>query len=168
MVKYFYWFLGALVLFLLTSLLPSAPHKILMVTSGSMAPAIRQGSIVVILRMAEYEINDIVTFFEKENRQRKITHRISGKVGNLYTTKGDANPSPDLKKISQDQVLGKVILAIPYFGYFFSLARTPIGIIILLSIPCLVAIISEIRKHFCHSDPVPYGAGEESRVCLSF
>jgi signal peptidase len=150
--KYFYWFLGALVLFLLTSLLPSAPHKILMVTSGSMAPAIRQGSVVVILRMAEYRINDVITFFEEENLQRKITHRISGKVGNLYTTRGDANPSSDLKKISQDQILGKVVLAVPYLGYFFNLARTPIGIIILLSIPFLVVIFSEVRKIKCHSE----------------
>jgi signal peptidase len=149
--KFLYWFLGALVLFLLTSLLPSAPHKILMVTSGSMAPAIKQGSVVVISRMAEYKINDVVTFFEKENRQRKITHRIYSKAGNLYTTRGDANPSSDLKKISQDQILGKVVLAIPYLGYFFNLARTPTGIIIILSIPCLVAIISEIKKYVCHS-----------------
>lgn len=123
-----------------------------MVTSGSMAPAIRQGSVVVILRMAEYRINDVITFFEEENLQRKITHRISGKVGNLYTTRGDANPSSDLKKISQDQILGKVVLAVPYLGYFFNLARTPIGIIILLSIPFLVVIFSEVRKIKCHSE----------------
>jgi len=123
-----------------------------MVTSGSMAPAIRQGSVVVILRIAEYRINDVITFFEEENLQRKITHRISGKVGNLYTTRGDANPSSDLKKISQNQVLGKVVLAVPYLGYFFNLARSPIGIIILLSIPFLVVIFSEVRKIKCHSE----------------
>jgi len=144
--------LGALVLFLLTSLLPSAPHKILMVTSGSMAPAIRQGGIIVILRMAEYKIGDVITFFEKENHQRKITHRIFNKDENLYTTRGDANPSSDLKKIRQDQILGKVVLAVPYLGYIFNLTRTPIGIIILLSIPCLVVIFSEVRKIKCHSE----------------
>ena len=151
MIKYFYWFLGALVLFLLTSLLSGAPHKILMVTSGSMAPAIRQGSIIVIFRMKDYRINDAITFFEKENRQRKITHRISDKDGNLYTTRGDANPSSDLKKISQDQILGKVVLAVPYLGYFLNLARSPMGIIILLSIPFLVMVFGEVRKYICHS-----------------
>ena len=54
-----------------------------------------------------------------------VTHRIIGinEKNNTLITKGDNNVYADSGEIIESQVLGKVILNIPFIGYIYSFIR---------------------------------------------
>ncbi|MHA1331703.1 MAG: signal peptidase I, partial [Candidatus Hodarchaeales archaeon] len=98
----------------------------------------------------KYQKGDIITVAEPANPKVTLTHRIVDieKRGDkiFYTTKGDANEEADTEKRPKENVLGKVILTIPYLGYPISFAKTTKGLIILIIIPAVIIIYDELRK----------------------
>lgn len=48
--------------------------------------------------------------------------------------------------MKKENVIGKLILTIPYIGYIGYFVRTPIGFILLIIIPASLIIIMEIRN----------------------
>lgn len=48
--------------------------------------------------------------------------------------------------MKKENVIGKLILTIPYIGYIGNFVRTPIGFILLIVIPATLLIIIEIRN----------------------
>ena len=150
----YYIFIGFIILIaglLIISILPiTGDIKFLVVQSGSMEPAIRLGSIVMIKPESEYKIGDVITFGRATRLKAPITHRIydvkmvEGKV--FYITKGDANNAPDQKEISKKEVLGKVLLDVPYVGYAVDFAKKPLGFILIIIVPALLIIYDEARK----------------------
>ena len=153
--KIFYYFFITAVLvigaFLLTTLFKTpGNYQVKIVKSGSMEPAIKTGSVIVIKPGAEYKVGEIITFGKDDKRNIPTSHRINatrmdqGKM--LYTTKGDANNSSDMKEISQNEIIGRVIFKLPYLGYILDMARRPIGFILLVAIPALAIIYDEIVK----------------------
>lgn len=127
--------------------------RFLSVMSGSMEPAIKMGSVVVVQPKQDYQPKEVITFKEESERsvsnpKRTKTHRIveakneNDKV--FYTTKGDANDTPDGESVDKDLVLGKVIFSIPYLGYLVSFAKTQTGLIALIIIPGTIIIYSEL------------------------
>ncbi len=136
---------------LILSLLPIKDNiKILAVLSGSMEPKIKTGSVIIIKPMSDYKIGDIVTFGEISKISIPKTHRITRTyVQNdiqLYVTKGDANNNEDGKPIRKEDIKGKVMLSVPYLGYAVSFAQTKNGFFLLIIIPCILIIFSEISK----------------------
>ncbi len=125
-------------------------HKLYVVQSGSMEPAIKRMGIVVIKSKTKYQKNDIITVIEPANPKVSLTHRIvevEEKDGQIfYTTKGDANEDIDTEKRLPKNVLGKVVLSVPYLGYPVSFAKTPIGLIVMIIIPAIIIIYSELQK----------------------
>lgn len=106
------------------------------------------GSIVVIEPAQDYQKGEIITFADLDNPKNSITHRIE-KVkkddGRLsFVTKGDANDALDSKEVVPGQVLGKMIFSIPFLGYPVSFAKTKEGLIILVIIPAIIIVYSEI------------------------
>lgn len=147
----FLGFIGLIALFLIFSAFPIPGNfKIMTVLSGSMEPTIKTGSIVVIKPAKEYKIGDIITFGPYSKKKPPITHRIydievvEGKV--FYITKGDANNAPDSRKVPKDEVLGKVLLDVPYLGYAVEAAKKPWGFMTIIIVPAVVIIYEEIRK----------------------
>lgn len=139
------------VLLLIVSVFPiTSNFKILMVQSGSMEPTIHTGSVVFVKPLSEYKINDIITFGQISKTQTPTTHRISDIKVNagdvFYITKGDANNGPDQKEITKKEIIGKVLLDIPYFGYAVSFAKTKFGFALIIIIPALVVILEESIK----------------------
>lgn len=132
-------------------LLTHAPlsHKLQMkiVQSGSMMPAIKVGSVVVITPRAPYEVGDIITF-TSERMDMPVTHRVFAKTKDagrtIYITKGDANEEPDVSQIPEKNVIGKVVLTIPYLGYIIDFARKPIGFFFLIGLPATLVILDEL------------------------
>ena len=127
--------------------------KLYTVQSGSMEPAIHTGSIIISISSDNYQIGDIITFkAEKdryiENPQYITTHRIfdikTDNKSELFITKGDANNTPDIETTSKDLVLGKTIYSIPLIGYAVAFAKTRDGLLILIIIPAVIIIISEL------------------------
>ena len=93
-----------------------ADHKLVYIESGSMEPAIRTGSIIVI-RKAKYEDvenGDIITF---ETPAGYVTHRLVGEDAEAYKsgarafliTKGDANNIEDIERLDPEDIRGIVV-----------------------------------------------------------
>jgi len=123
-------------------------YKLLTVLSGSMEPAVKQGSIVVVKPADKYQKGDIITFENREDPRISTTHRIlevKEKEGRtIFITKGDANNAPDSEGVIKERVLGKVILTIPFLGYPVAFAKTQTGLILLVIVPAVIIIYSEL------------------------
>ncbi len=150
----YYCFVGILCLIavlLIISILPiTGNFKVLTVLSGSMEPNIHTGSVVVVKSVKDYKIGDVITFGPYTKTQTPTTHRVKDiKVQGgqeIYITKGDANDSPDNKEITKKDIIGKVWLSVPLFGYVVSFVRKPIGFMILIIVPALAIVIDEVKK----------------------
>lgn len=100
----------------------SLNFKFLIITSGSMSPAVPTGSLVVVLNKGDsYKAGDIVSF---KAGNMIITHRIVEKKSNQeFVMKGDANLTKDFSYVSENEIMGKVILSIPCIGYIIIFLR---------------------------------------------
>ena len=76
------------------------------VKTGSMEENIHVGDYVLILKISNYNVGDVVTY--KKNGYL-VTHRIIKKESNTFVTKGDANNAED-EAIDGDSIVGKVYL----------------------------------------------------------
>jgi len=138
--------IGILVIF---SLFPIPGNiKFFVVYSGSMKPAIKTGSIILVKPSPDYKINDIITFGSLSGESPPKTHRVVDikfdSSETLFRTKGDANDGPDRGFVKKDEVIGKVFLSIPYLGYLVAGARTKFGLLAIVLIPALVIIFSQV------------------------
>lgn len=142
--------IGLLVILIVISFLPiPGNYKLLIVESGSMEPAIQTGSVVVVKPAESYQSGDVITFQDR-GKKKTTTHRIvdlevvSGEV--RYITKGDANNAEDTNRVFDSKILGKVLVDVPYLGYFFAMAKKPIGFVLLVIVPCVIIILEEVGK----------------------
>lgn len=161
----YYVFFGAILFVAILVVVSAFPVEgniqIKIVESGSMEPTIKTGSVVLIKPISSYKIGDVITFEGnfKDARGKKVptTHRIVemrvDKGNPIYITKGDANEENDTREVPQNQVIGKVYLAVPYLGYAIEAARQPYGFLALIIIPAAVImwdqggkIIGEFKK----------------------
>ncbi len=93
-------------------------YRLLIVTSGSMAPQINMGDIIVIdTNVNNITKEDVITFMVKD---KIVTHRVIETFikenRSYYLTKGDANKEVDPWVVRYDNILGKTIYSIPYIG----------------------------------------------------
>ena len=136
-----------LVFFAASRILPNFRYGLFIIQSGSMEPTIKTGSVAVDKKFDDYKEQDIITF---KRAEKIITHRITKIVEqngeNLYQTKGDANNGEDLILVRKNDVLGKVLFAIPFLGYAMAFAKTKLGIFLLIVIPALWIIGQEMMK----------------------
>ena len=136
---------AAVVVVGLTAYLTPAVHGLaLAIRSGSMAPAIGVGSLVVVLPQdpATLAVGDVVTI--KLDAGTVLTHRIAEVVQQddrrMFRLRGDANPAPDPVLATQDQLMGRVVVALPVLGFLLALMSMPSGIVALLSFGGLLLI----------------------------
>lgn len=141
---------AGLLLMLVGNIFPILGYQTMVVTSGSMAPAIRTGGVVIVHQVDSYKVSDVITFYERGKEELPTTHRIvadqviGGHVN--YTTKGDANQDVDQGRISESQIIGKVVFTVPALGYLLSLAKSWYGFVFLIGIPFVLVVIEEISK----------------------
>ena len=116
------------------------------VKSGSMEPNIMTGAVVVVRETPSYGMNDVITF-TSEGANIPTTHRIIGTEmvdgQEYFVTKGDANEERDTNLVATSDILGKVVLDLPYVGFVLDFARQPIGFALLIGLPALLIIIDE-------------------------
>lgn len=121
------------------------------VTSGSMEPTIKTGGLVLSIPIAAYKTGDIVTFKELGNPKVLVTHRIIAKTYSektkdfVYYTKGDANKTIDSTTITPGQILGKVVLGLPFLGYAANSARDPKMFILFVIVPATIVVYEELK-----------------------
>jgi len=118
------------------ALLPNAwGWSSMVVTSGSMQPALDPGDVVLVepRDATALEPMDIVTYVAADGS--RVTHRIIDKStdseGTSFITKGDANEEADPSVVKSRNVLGQVHYSVPRVGYLIAWARTPLGLIAL-------------------------------------
>ena len=80
---------------------------------------INRGDAVIVLDTKEIKLYDII---EYKLDKIRVVHRVvsiekynNGEI--LYITKGDNNNVVDKEKVTEDQIVGKVLFKIPYIGY---------------------------------------------------
>ena len=120
------------------------------VFSGSMEPELKLGSVVVTrpVEAEEIKAGDIITFYSPLN-ERLMSHRVVAAEhgsGWHFQTKGDANDDADPFVVPAENVVGKVCLHLPYFGYVSQFVKTRLGLLLTICIPGLVVIVMEIRN----------------------
>ena len=91
--------------------------KPFIVTSGSMEPSIKTGSIIYTVKKSDYNEGDVVTFREDKVN---ISHRIVGYKNisgqKYYITKGDQNESVDYNLVNTQSIYGKISTTFPFVG----------------------------------------------------
>jgi signal peptidase len=114
----------------------------LIVGSGSMGSAMPVGSVALTREVdaRAISVGDIVSYrqrgAESTTTHRVIAVEIQGDQV-VFTTKGDANASPDPQPVYIDRQIHRVEHIVPYAGYVARYARTPLGLIILIIIPLI-------------------------------
>ena len=117
---------------------PVAGYGLYAVRSASMAPAIRVGDLVVEQHVDPVLIaaGDVITL--ETGTGAMVTHRVAtvtpDDAGPVFTTKGDANASPDPVATRSSQVRGRVALDVPLVGFLLAMVTTASGVLALLSI----------------------------------
>ena len=134
------------------AILPHTPlaktYQSLVVLSGSMEPAIKTGSLIFTAATDtdSLEKGDIITFQQDEDGNMPVTHRIEEvKDDGSFITKGDANDTVDNAIILPTEIQGKMLVSIPWLGYLINFTKSLYGIILLVIIPAILIIISEMK-----------------------
>lgn len=124
-------------------------YQTLVVTSTSMSPTIKQGSLILIKKGQKYQKNEIITFKPRTDSRSLTTHRIVAiqkiKNQNWYQVKGDAVKKPDIELVNQNQIIGKLVFVIPYLGIPLSFAKTQLGVVVMVVIPASIIVYEEFK-----------------------
>lgn len=127
------------------------------IVSGSMEPNINIYDVVISKKVKtpkDIKVGDVITFISTSSISKgmTITHRVvevlNTEKGVSYRTKGDNNLSPDTAPAEFNNVIGKVTLRIPQLGRVQSFISTQGGWLVVIVIPALFIIISDILKIF--------------------
>ncbi len=128
--------------------------SILQVLTGSMEPAIPEGSMLLIQETDPKSLQpgDIISFFSPDPSLDGAlnTHRIQqvGAEGDTleFITKGDANFLEDQQPVAAEQVVGKVIFISPTLGKFVRLISNPLVFVLAVLLPLAAMLIANLVK----------------------
>ena len=128
--------------------IPGVPRTHVVIT-GSMEPAISVGSLVFTQEVdaKSLKVSDIIAFTSPDDPKGTIIHRIHSIKSTdplRFETKGDNNNAPDNWDVVVVGVIGKHLFSIPYLGHPAAFIRTPLGFAIMIGLPALIFIISQI------------------------
>jgi len=115
------------------------------VVSGSMAPAIPTGSLVLIDKVEPHDVQveDVIAFYGGPDSNAIITHRVVDNrvVMGEFITKGDANEENDMNPIAYDEFIGKVAISIPGLGLAAQILTSQEGKIAAVCVIVLAVIL---------------------------
>jgi signal peptidase len=140
----------AVLLLIFTAFNPIKTFQLFRVMSGSMEPKIKVGSVVFVRKVKPEGLKkgDVITYTSSENPEMSITHRlveIEEKEGKtVFKTRGDANNNEDMAEVSPSEIKGKVVFSLPFLGYLSVWIKKPLGFGLLVILPALLIILSEI------------------------
>jgi signal peptidase I len=126
-------------------------HELYIVRSGSMAPAIPVGSVVLVQPVppSTLRAGDVITFERSEGLAVTVTHRIVAVEGNpanpTFRTKGDANASEDPVTVTYAGSGGKVVASVPLLGYAHNALSHPLARALLIGPPVVLLTWSYLR-----------------------
>lgn len=148
------------VILLVVIALPAVLHFIIpftglgnsyVVLSDSMEPTMSAGDLIFVqdVPAKNVEEGDVVTF-RYNPREPTTTHRVIGSRQldgeRAFRTQGDANDNPDPRLVTDKELVGKLVLHIPMYGYIIRFAGSPVGTILFVVVPSLAYIVLEVRS----------------------
>lgn len=117
--------------------------RFFIVTTGSMAPAIPVGSICIVDKNSPFRDireGDIISF--RIGEDMLVTHRAVSIDSDGITTKGDANNSEDIAKVTESNYIGKTVWSMPKLGQAVTFLKSGSGLIIVITLFILLTMIS--------------------------
>lgn len=119
---------------------------------GDMEDSFGAGSMVIMKKVSSVQVGDIVAYREPTSKDELviITHRvvdvqvIDGEP--RYFTQGDANNTPDMGSIGNDDLIAEYVFHIEGLGNFALFLREPIGMLLFIGLPILLFIIYDIVR----------------------
>jgi signal peptidase I len=124
--------------------------KVMTVLTGSMAPDIQPGDVIVVkpIKPENAQVKDVITYRNSNNTL--ITHRIVNRVEKqnqlFFQTKGDANNVNDERLVSSNQLVGSLLFHIPKAGYVADFIKSPMGIVLFIVMGACMLIMGNGRK----------------------
>lgn len=119
------------------------------VLTGSMEPSVPVGSVVFAkaAEPAQLEAGDIIVFYDGRS-DIPVTHRIVENQSSegQFITKGDANESDDIAPIPYPNLIGKVVLHLPFLGRLYAPLGTLMGKIAVLAVILGGFLLCEIAR----------------------
>ena len=109
------------------------------VWTGSMEPTIGVNDLIVVEKTNDYEVDDIVVY---QSGDTLIVHRIYSIDGEIVRTVGDNNDGSLDDPINIKAIQGEVIDIIPFWGLVLKLLRSPISIVIMISLSIILLVLS--------------------------
>ncbi|HYI65302.1 MAG TPA: signal peptidase I [Candidatus Limnocylindrales bacterium] len=111
--------------------------SLIVITGGSMAPAIPAGAVIepAVVSADDVVAGDILTV--RADNGVIVTHRVSRVVdlpeGRFFELKGDANLTVDPELVPTRSLIGRVDGSVPFAGYVLGLLSTPSGLVFVLA-----------------------------------
>jgi signal peptidase len=108
------------------------PAGWILVAGDSMQPNIHPGSLVVVMRRAEYRVGDVIAYRVPEGDPGagdNVIHRIIGGDGDAgFVVRGDHTSGPDIWRPRSSDVVGAAWLVVPNGALVMLFLRSPIAI----------------------------------------
>ena len=131
----------------------------LTVLSGSMAPVLQPGDVVVEKKIAPAEARpgDVVSFKAPEHPSKVYTHRIvrmrvlDDQV--QFVTRGDANTGVERWSVQREGTIARVDLRVPKLGYLTNSIGSKFGRLGFILVPALLLAFVELRRLWRSDDP---------------
>jgi signal peptidase len=143
------------------------------VMTGSMAPAIPLGALILTVPLRGEAVPGDVILFPHPWRHATVVHRVvaveRGAVDSDYVTKGDANEQEDGWRTSVASATGRLIATIPYLGYVLAVVGLPVvrlsvGLLVLAFL--LLTLIAAKRSRSIERRPVASVRAGEQRATV--
>ena len=146
----------------------------LTVQSDSMSPTFNKGDLIVIQKCdtSKLEVGDIVTFHTIiDNEYALNTHRIAAidEVNGMrsFTTKGDDNDVADTHIISDGDIVGKYVFALPQMGKVMDFLSSSMGFLIVIVLPMLLFFIYQVYHLIVVGMNLKRAMAEEDRLAAA-
>jgi hypothetical protein len=77
-----------------------------------------KGDVMILTEANNPEVGDVLVY-SSLSHPYPVIHRVTyiNEEDNLFQFRGDNNPSPDPQLISEDQILGKAVVRVPWIGW---------------------------------------------------
>jgi signal peptidase len=117
--------------------------RLQIVMTGSMAPSIPVGALIVTVPLHGEAVPGDVILFPHPWRHATVVHRMvaveHGAIDSDYITKGDANDQEDGWRTPVASATGRVTATVPYLGYVLAVVGLPVvrlsvGLLVLASV----------------------------------
>ena len=100
------------------------------ITSGtSMEPTFVQGDLAILRSAGDYRVGDVAAYDSAELK-KIVMHRITKESDEGYTFQGDNNDFLDAETVTEEQMLGELVVRVPGVGRYLTWFLKPLNLAI--------------------------------------